>query len=56
MSVTISGSKLNTSSREVTGYIIKMLLFIIFIDINKMTYHATRRRGHAKKLSSIEII
>ena len=56
MSVTVSGSKLNTSSRKVARDMIKMLLFIIFIDIDKMTYHATRRRMDAKKLSSVKII
>ena len=56
MSVTVSGSKLNTSSRKVARDMIKMLLFIIFIDIDKMAYHATRRRMDAKKLSSVKII
>ena len=55
MSVTISRSKLNISSREVVGDI-KMLLFIIFIDVDKMTYHATRRRMDAKKFSLVKII
>ena len=56
MSVIVSGSKLNTSSREVARDMIKMLLFIIVIDIDKMTYHVTRRRMDAKKLSSVKTI
>ena len=56
MSVTISRSKLNTSSRELAGDMTKMLLFIKFIDVDKMTYHATRRRMDVKKLSSVKII
>ena len=57
MSVTRSGSKLNTSYREVTRDKRKMLLllFIIFIDVDKVTYTSQEEKGMRRSFHQLNL-